>query len=94
MSRVFPPEEARLTRQVVVKFQPLGASAGVNAERFEREIQLAARLQHPHIVPLLTPGASEDESFALAPSDKRLGELYEAKGNRERLGRLAQEPGT
>ena len=31
--------------------------AGVNAERFEREIQLAARLQHPHIVPLLTAGA-------------------------------------
>ena len=51
------------------------------SERLEREIQLAACLQHPHIVPLPTAGASADESFALAPSHKR-------------LGRLAQEPGT
>jgi hypothetical protein len=27
------------------------AARGVNAERFDREIELAAGLQHPHIVP-------------------------------------------
>ena len=64
------------------------------SERLERETQLAARFQHPHIVPLLTAGPSQDESFALARSYKRLGELYEAKRDRERLGRLAQESGT
>jgi serine/threonine protein kinase len=94
MSRVFLAEEARLSRQVVVKVLPPETSAGVNVERFEREIQLAARLQHPHIVPLLTAGASGVESLALAPSCARLNGLYEAKGKRERLGRLAQEPGT
>jgi hypothetical protein len=62
--------------------------------RLSREIQLAACLQHPHIVSLPTAGPSQDESFALARSYKRLGELYEAKRDRERLGRLAQESGT
>ena len=94
MSRVFLAEEARRSRQVVVKVLSPETSAGVNAARFERDIQVAARLQHPHIVPLLTAGASEDESFALAPSYKRLGKLYETKGNQERLGRPAQESGT
>ncbi len=41
--------------------------AGVNVERFEREIQLAARLQHPHIVPLLTAGASGDLLYYIMP---------------------------
>ncbi len=53
MSRVFLAEETRLSRQVVIKVLPPELGAGVNAERFEREIRLAARLQHPHIVPLL-----------------------------------------
>ena len=53
MSRVFLAEETRLGRQVVIKVLPPEMAAGVNVERFQREIQLAARLQHPHIVPLL-----------------------------------------
>ncbi len=56
MSRVFLAEETRLGRQVVLKLLPPEMGAAVNVERFEREIQLAARLQHPHIVPLLTAG--------------------------------------
>ncbi|HEX5388066.1 MAG TPA: protein kinase [Gemmatimonadales bacterium] len=67
MSRVFLAEEVRLGRQVVVKVLPPEMGAGVNAERFEREIQLAARLQHPHIVPLLTAGAEGDLLFYVMP---------------------------
>src|SRR2546422_9743567 len=52
MSRVFLARERELERQVVVKVLPPEMAAGVNAERFRREIQLAASLQHPHIVPL------------------------------------------
>jgi tetratricopeptide (TPR) repeat protein len=58
MSRVFLAEETRLGRQVVIKVLPPETTAAVNVERFEREIQLAARLQHPHVVPLLTAGAA------------------------------------
>src|SRR4051812_29688482 len=56
MSRVFLAEELSLGRKVVVKVLPPEISAGVNVDRFRREIQMAARLQHPHIVPVLTSG--------------------------------------
>jgi Tol biopolymer transport system component len=57
MSRVFLAHEVELERQVVVKVLPPDLAAGLNADRFRREIQLAAKLQHPHIVPLLSAGA-------------------------------------
>ncbi|MEO8192370.1 MAG: protein kinase [Gemmatimonadales bacterium] len=53
----FLATETELERQVVVKVLPPDLSAGINTDRFRREIQLAARLQHPHIVPLLAAGA-------------------------------------
>jgi len=67
MSRVFLAEEVRLGRQVVLKLLPPEMGASVNVERFEREIQLAARLQHPHIVPLLTAGAKGDLLYYVMP---------------------------
>ncbi len=67
MSRVFLAEEPRLGRQVVIKLLPPDMGAAVNVERFEREIQLAARLQHPHIVPLLTAGAQGDLLYYIMP---------------------------
>jgi Tol biopolymer transport system component len=57
MSRVFLVHELALDRKIVVKVLPPELAAGLSAERFKREIQLAARLQHPHIVPLLTASA-------------------------------------
>jgi serine/threonine-protein kinase len=56
MSRVFVAADTRLGRRVVVKVLSPDLVASVSAERFEREIRLAARLQHPHIVPLLSAG--------------------------------------
>jgi eukaryotic-like serine/threonine-protein kinase len=56
MSRVFVATDTRLGRRVVVKVLSPDLVASVSAERFEREIKLAARLQHPHIVPLLSAG--------------------------------------
>jgi serine/threonine-protein kinase len=56
MSRVFVATEQALGRRVVVKVLPPDLAAGVNIERFRREIQLAAQLQHPLVVPLLTAG--------------------------------------
>ncbi|MEP6619061.1 MAG: serine/threonine-protein kinase [bacterium] len=56
MSRVFLATERSLNRRVVIKVLPPELAAGVNRERFRREIQLAAQLQHPHIVPLYAAG--------------------------------------
>jgi serine/threonine-protein kinase len=53
MSRVFVCEETSLKRKVVVKVLPPDLSAGVSTDRFRREIQFAAQLQHPLIVPVL-----------------------------------------
>src|SRR6266704_1465457 len=67
MSRVFLAEEVRLARSVVVKLLPPEMAAGVNADRFEREIRLAAKLQHPHIVPLLSAGSQGDLLYYIMP---------------------------
>lgn len=67
MSRVFVATERALNRQVVVKVLPPDLSAGVNRERFRREIQLAAQLQHPHIVPLHTAGTAGDLLYFTMP---------------------------
>jgi TolB-like protein/tetratricopeptide (TPR) repeat protein len=56
MSRVFVARDRTLDRSIVVKVLPAEAAADVPIERFKREIALAARLQHPHIVPLLSAG--------------------------------------
>ena len=56
MSRVFVAEEVALGRKVVIKVLPPELVVGVNVERFNREILLAARLQQAHIVPVLSAG--------------------------------------
>ena len=56
MARVFLAEERSLGRRVVLKVLPPDAAGSVSAERFKREVQVAARLQHPHIVPLISAG--------------------------------------
>ena len=61
MSRVFVVTDRTLDRQIVVKVLPAELAAEVNLQRFRREIQFAAKLQHPHIVPLL----SADETCGL-----------------------------
>ena len=56
MSRVFVAKEHALGREVVIKVLPPDLAAGVNRNRFRQEVQLAARLSHPYIVPLLHAG--------------------------------------
>lgn len=56
MSRVFLANELRFSRQVAIKVLSPELAQGLNAERFEREILLAASLQQANIVPLLAAG--------------------------------------
>ena len=67
MSRVFVATEQSLNRKVVVKVLPPELAAGVNRDRFRREIQLAAQLQHPHIVPLHAAGSSGELLYFTMP---------------------------
>ena len=67
MSRVFSARESALGRPVVVKVLPPELVSAINVERFRREIQLAAQLQHPHIVPLLSAAESGGLLFYTMP---------------------------
>ncbi|MEJ7757979.1 MAG: protein kinase [Gemmatimonadaceae bacterium] len=67
MSRVFVAQESALGRKVVVKVLPPEMAAAVSLDRFRREIQLAAQLQHPHIVPLLTAGDTNGLPYFTMP---------------------------
>ena len=60
MSRVFLADDASLGRRVVVKVLAPELAEGISAERFMREIRLAARLQHPNVVPVLVAGTGPD----------------------------------
>ena len=60
MARVFLATDPALGRQVVVKVLSAETAEGLSAERFTREIRLAAALQDPHIVPVLTAAQTAD----------------------------------
>lgn len=85
MSRVFVATETELDRQVVIKVLPPDLSAGINTDRFRREIQLAARLQHPHIVPLLAAGARDGLLYYTMP-------FIGGENLRSRLTRVGELP--
>ena len=79
MSRVFLADELRLGRKVVVKVLSPELAAGINAERFEREIKLAASLQQANIVPLLSAGEAGGLPYYTMP-------YVEGQSLRARLG--------
>jgi serine/threonine-protein kinase len=81
MARVFVATERAFGRQVVLKVLRPEIAEAVSVERFRREIQLAARLQHPHIVPLFGGGEADGALYYTMP-------LVEGESLRTRL--LAQ----
>lgn len=87
MSRVFLAEEVALGRKVVVKVLPPEMAASVNQDRFRREMQVVARLQHPHIVPLLNAGLAGELLWYSMP-------FVEGESLRSRLQRSGELPVT
>ncbi|MGH7630707.1 MAG: protein kinase domain-containing protein [Gemmatimonadales bacterium] len=81
MSRVFVAQDLSLGRRVAIKVLPPELAGGITAERFRREIQLAAQLQHPHIVPRLTSERAAGLVFYLMPYVE--GETLRARLARE-----------
>ena len=67
MARVFLVDDARLGRPVVVKVLAPHLAAGINAERFEREIRVLASLQQANIVPLLNAGEADGLPYFTMP---------------------------
>ena len=67
MAQVFVAEDHDLARKVVIKILPPELAASVSAERFRREILTVARLQHPHIVPILKAGEVDGIPYFVMP---------------------------
>jgi TolB-like protein/tetratricopeptide (TPR) repeat protein len=85
MSRVFVATEKTLGRTVVVKVLPPELAHAVSIERFRREIAMSARLQHPHIVPLLTAGETDGLPYYTMP-------FIDGESLRARLSRVGELP--
>src|SRR5437879_5909496 len=80
MSRVFLAVEMELGRPGVIKGWPPERAPGVSMHRCRAEIQLAAALQHPHIVPLLHAGHVGEVLYYTMP-------LIEGESLRAKLAR-------
>src|SRR5688500_2112707 len=87
MATVHRAHDARHSRDVAVKVMLPSVAESLGAERFLREIETAARLQHPHIVPVFDSGNIEGQLFFVMPLIE--GESLRAKLQRE--GRLDVE---
>lgn len=82
---VYLANDVRYQRRVAVKvFRPEIAEA-LGHERFVREIAVVAKLNHPHIVPLLDSGEVEELMYYVMPA-------VEGESLRERLSREGQLP--
>jgi serine/threonine-protein kinase len=67
MSRVFVATETSLGRKIVIKVLSPALTADVDRGRFRREIMVAAQLQHPHIVTLLSAGEVDNVLYYTMP---------------------------
>ena len=85
MSRVFLAIDRTLGREIIVKVLSSEVAADLSVERFRREIHLAAKLQHPHIVPLLSAGEVDGAPYFTMP-------FVEGESLRARLSRVGALP--
>jgi serine/threonine-protein kinase len=67
MATVYLAEERKHQRKVAIKVLRSDLAASLGAERFLREIGIAARLSHPHIVPLIDSGDVDGLLYYVSP---------------------------
>ncbi len=67
MACVYHAHDVRHGRSVAIKVLHPELGAAIGAERFLREIQVVARLQHPHIVPLYDSGEAAGRLYYVMP---------------------------
>jgi TolB-like protein/tRNA A-37 threonylcarbamoyl transferase component Bud32 len=82
---VYLAHDPKHGRQVALKVLLPELALSVRAERFLREIQIAAQLTHPHILPLYDSGAAEGILYYVMP-------YVEGESLRDRLQREPQLP--
>ena len=85
MAWVFLAQDLKHHRPVAVKVLRPELGAAIGAERFLREIEIAAKLSHPHILPLYDSGEAAGFLYYVMP-------FVEGESLRDRLSRERQLP--
>jgi serine/threonine protein kinase/Tfp pilus assembly protein PilF len=85
MATVFLAQDLKHDRVVALKVLHPDLAASLGPDRFLREIKLAARLNHPHILPLFDSGNADGMLYYVMP-------YVEGESLRERLEREHQLP--
>jgi serine/threonine protein kinase len=85
MATVYLAEDVKHHRKVAVKVLRPELAAALGSERFLREIEITANLNHPHILPLLDSGEADGFLFYVMP-------YVEGESVRDRLNREKQLP--
>ncbi len=85
MAFVYRAEDLKHHRPVAIKVLKPELSANIGAERFLREVELAAQLQHPHVVPVYDSGAVGPALYYVMP-------LIEGESLHDRLRREGTIP--
>jgi len=82
MAVVYLADDLRHEREVAVKVLRAELAAAMGGDRFLREIKLTAKLNHPHILPLLDSGEADGFLYYVMPYVA--GESLREKLNREK----------
>jgi Tol biopolymer transport system component len=85
MATVYLADDLKHDRKVAVKVLRPELAAALGPDRFTREIRIAARLQHPHILPLLDSGQAEGFLYYVMP-------YVDGQSLRDRLSREGELP--
>src|SRR5687768_14325708 len=85
MATVYLAQDAKHGRGVALKVLHSDLAASLGPDRFLREIKLAARLNHPHILPLFDSGSADGMLYYVMP-------YVEGESLRERLDRDKKLP--
>jgi serine/threonine-protein kinase len=85
MATVFVAEDTRYGRKVAVKLLNPDLASTLGVDRFEREIQVLGKLNHPHILPVLDSGESNGLLYYVMP-------FVEGQSLRDRLNQEGQLP--
>src|SRR4029450_13224931 len=81
MATVYLAHDLRHDRDVALKVLPPDLGAALGGDRFLSEIKTTAKLQHPHILPLLDSGAADGLLYYVMPYVR--GETLRARLDRE-----------
>ena len=85
MAVVYLAQDLRHVRQVAIKVLNPELAASVGAERFQREVRIAAQLTHPHLLSLHDAGEADGLLFYVMP-------FIDGESLRDRLDRLHELP--